>query len=50
MAGLINFAQKAITYQLKDDDVNHLIDMADYFSKNEDICATDVTSKYIVRV
>lgn len=26
--------------------MNHIMDMADFFKKNEDICATDVTSKY----
>ena len=57
MGGLIKFAQKAITYQLydnaifniyysnrKDDDVNHIMDMADFFKRFEDICATDVTN------
>ena len=28
----------------KDNDVNHIIDMAEFFKKFEDICATDVTS------
>ena len=28
----------------KDNDTNHIIDMAEFFRKYEDICATDVTS------
>jgi hypothetical protein len=45
MGGLINFAKKALTYQLKDNDINHIIDMADFYKQFEDICASDVTSK-----
>lgn len=44
MGGLIKLAQKAITYQLMDADVKHIMDMAEYYRLNEGICATDVTS------
>ncbi|CDW91170.1 saicar synthase-like protein [Stylonychia lemnae] len=34
----------------KDNDVNHIIDMAEFFKKFEDICATDVTNGNKVQV
>lgn len=49
MGGLIKFAQKALTYQLKDNDINHIIDMAEFYKKYEDLCATDVTSKFLYK-
>ncbi len=47
MGGLIKFAQKALTYQLQDNDINHIIDMAEFYKNHEDLCATDVTSNDI---
>ena len=38
-------------YSRKDNDINHLMDMAEFYKKNEELCVTDITSNikiYIV--
>ena len=46
MGQLINFTKKALTYQLKDNDINHIINIDDFYKQNEEICASDMTRKH----
>lgn len=36
---------KLIIYS-KDNDINHLMDMAEFYKKHENLCVSDVTSKF----
>lgn len=43
MSGLVKFA-KVLTYQLKDNDVNHIMDIADFYRLHPELCVSDITS------
>jgi 6-pyruvoyl-tetrahydropterin synthase len=42
----LNLIKKAFRYQLKDNDISHLMDMSDFFKKNQELCVSDVTSNF----
>lgn len=44
VSNLMRFA-KVLTYQLKDNDVNHVIDLANFYKSHPDLCVSDITSK-----
>ena len=41
--GIMN-AVRGLTYQLKDEDIYHIVDMASFFKKNPHMCVSDVTN------
>lgn len=40
----LGMIKKAFRYQLKDNDISHLMEMSDFFKKNPDLCVSDITN------
>lgn len=39
-----------LTYQLKDNDINHIMDIAEFYEKHENLCVQDITDGKKVQV
>eukprot|EP00347_Sterkiella_histriomuscorum_P002290 403368723 len=50
VGGILKLAQAALTYQLQDNDINYIMDIADFFQKNQDLCVADITNGKKVQV
>jgi len=49
VSNLKHFA-KVLTYQLKDNDVNHVIDLAEFYKTYPEYCVSDITSKANLKI
>lgn len=43
-------AVRSLTYQLKENDIYHIMDMAAFFKKNSHLCVSDVTNGKKVQI
>eukprot|EP00347_Sterkiella_histriomuscorum_P012117 403369830 len=50
VGGILKLAKAALTYQLQDNDINYIMDIADFFQKNQDLCVADITNGKKVQV
>ncbi len=50
LAHLISAVKKGLTYQLAEDDIFHLMDMAHFYKENTNLCVSDVTNGKKVQI
>ncbi len=43
MKGIVNLV-KVVTYQLNDNDLNHIMDIHDFYEQNRELCTDDLTN------
>ena len=42
--GFVNLV-KVVTYQLNDNDLNHIMDIDDFYKENKELCTDDITKR-----
>jgi len=47
--GFVNLV-KVVTYQLNDNDLNHIMDIDDFYKENKELCTDDITNGRRVQV
>lgn len=48
--GLFSAIRKGLTYQLSDEDIFHIVDMAQFYKENPELCVSDVTNGNRVQI
>lgn len=50
LGGLIRAVKKGLTYQLGENDIYHIMDMAEFYKLNLNLCVSDVTNGKKVQI